>query len=147
MCRWNFMRLVLHPRIQALDYYCRLDTHSYVRSPLTYDLFNFMAAQRLAYGFVAVEVEPPHVIKGAQSLRPSPQLSCPKSPYLFFRCGFDPFLAPALTSTSDLTLTPNPTRPQVHTRIHSDPGPDPDQPNALATPFADHIMMLTFAQP
>ena len=76
MCRWNFMGLVRHPRIQALDYYCRLDTHSFVRSPLGYDLFDFMAARRLAYGFVAVESEPAHVIAGATPLtlakRPRP---------------------------------------------------------------------------
>ncbi len=62
------MGLVQHPRIQALDYYCRLDTHSFVRSPLGYDLFDFMAAGRLAYGFVAVESEPAHVITGATPL-------------------------------------------------------------------------------
>ena len=66
MCRWNFMGLVLHTRIQELDFYCRLDTHSYVRSPLGYDLFSSMAARRLAYGFIAVETEPAHVIAGAE---------------------------------------------------------------------------------
>ena len=67
MCRWNLFQLVQHDRIQALDYYCRLDTHSYVRSPLGYDIFDFMAAQRLKYGFVAVENEPSHVITGASA--------------------------------------------------------------------------------
>ena len=65
MCRWNFMQLVRHPRIQALHYYCRLDTHSFVRSPLGRDVFDFMAARRLKYGFVVAEEEPAHVIAGA----------------------------------------------------------------------------------
>ena len=64
MCRWNFMQLVIHPRIRALDYYCRLDTHSVVRSPMGHDVFEFMAARGLKYGFVDAEEEPAHVIKG-----------------------------------------------------------------------------------
>ena len=73
MCRWNFLGLVQHPRIQALDYHCRLDTHSHVRSPLGYDVFEIMAARRLKYGFVVAEQEPPHVITGATtSVEPGP---------------------------------------------------------------------------
>ncbi len=73
MCRWTFLGLVQHPRIQALDYYCRLDTLSHVRSPLGYDVSEFMAAQRLKYGFVVSEQEPPHVITGATaSVGPRP---------------------------------------------------------------------------
>ena len=67
MCRWNFLQLVRHPRIQQLDYYCRLDTHSYVGSPLGYDIFDFMAGRRLKYGFIAVSDEPEHVITGMTS--------------------------------------------------------------------------------
>ncbi len=75
MCRWNFLQLVRHPRIQALDYYCRLDTHSFVRSPLGHDVFDFMAARRLKYGFVVAEEEPAHVITGAPNPIQVPNLN------------------------------------------------------------------------
>ena len=65
MCRWNLIGLIQHPRIQELDYYCRMDTHSYVRSPLGYDVFDFVAARELKYAFVAVEDEPAFVVTGA----------------------------------------------------------------------------------
>ena len=65
MCRWNLMGLMQHPRIQELEYYCRMDTHSYVRSPLGYDVFDFVAARKLKYAFVAVEEEAAHVMIGA----------------------------------------------------------------------------------
>ncbi len=68
MCRWNVFQLVQHERIQTLDYYCRLDTHSFVRSPLSFDIFDFMAARQLKYGFVGIEEEPAQVITGANAL-------------------------------------------------------------------------------
>ena len=32
MCRWNFMGLMQHPKIRDLDYYCRMDTDSRIKS-------------------------------------------------------------------------------------------------------------------
>ena len=32
MCRWNFMGMMQHPRVHGLDYYCRMDTDSRIKS-------------------------------------------------------------------------------------------------------------------
>ena len=32
MCRWNFLGLMQHPKIRKLDYYCRMDTDSRIKS-------------------------------------------------------------------------------------------------------------------
>jgi len=32
MCRWNFMGMMQHPKVRGLDYYCRIDTDSRIKS-------------------------------------------------------------------------------------------------------------------
>ena len=42
---------------RQLDYYCRLDTDSRINAPVPIDMFNYMAANGLHYGFVRRSTE------------------------------------------------------------------------------------------
>lgn len=53
MCAFWFRKVFLHPRLHNVQYFMRLDTDSYLLSPLTYDPFAFMARHQLAYGYRA----------------------------------------------------------------------------------------------
>ena len=46
--------IFLQPRMQHVSYYLRLDTDSYILSPIKYDIFNFMESRKLKYGYRAV---------------------------------------------------------------------------------------------
>jgi Glycolipid 2-alpha-mannosyltransferase len=51
MIRWWAMGAWEHPEISQLDFWCRLDSHSWVNSPIRYDMFRFMADGNFSYGY------------------------------------------------------------------------------------------------
>ena len=53
-----------HPALQQLDYYMRLDTDSFILSPIKYDLFQYMRDNDYKYGYKVKEMEQVHVSVG-----------------------------------------------------------------------------------
>jgi mannosyltransferase len=64
MIRFWFRSVFEHPRVRKLDYYLRLDTDSFILAPVTYDLFKFMRAHSLHYGYRAGTKDPSWVLGG-----------------------------------------------------------------------------------
>lgn len=63
MCRFFSGEYLKH--IAGYDYYLRLDTDSYILSPLNYDIFEFMKGKNASYGYCApaIQYDNPLVIK------------------------------------------------------------------------------------
>lgn len=52
MCRFFANEVFHHPALEPFDYYCRLDTDSFILVPVAYDIFKRAADVRAFYGFV-----------------------------------------------------------------------------------------------
>ena len=50
MAFW-FLKIFLHPRMQNVSYYWRLDTDSFLFSDITYDIFEFLLKNKITYAF------------------------------------------------------------------------------------------------
>jgi hypothetical protein len=59
MCRFFANELFQRPELMDYEYYCRLDTDSYILSPIVFDLFEFAKAQAVDYGYIAVVDDEP----------------------------------------------------------------------------------------
>ena len=51
MCAFWFRKIFLHPRMQTVSYYWRLDTDSFLLSHIDYDLFEFLFKNNITYGY------------------------------------------------------------------------------------------------
>ena len=56
-----FENIFQHPALRGLEYGWRLDTDSFILSPVRYDVFALMRARRYAYGYVSLEEDTPSV--------------------------------------------------------------------------------------
>jgi len=64
MCDF-FSRLIYrHPALEDYDWYWRLDTDSFIREKINYDIFNFLDKNGYLYGFLTALKEPPEVVRG-----------------------------------------------------------------------------------
>lgn len=52
MCRFFANEIFHHPALADYDYYCRLDTDSFILSPVSVDIFAQAALDNLGYGFI-----------------------------------------------------------------------------------------------
>ena len=65
MCRFHSGGIYRDPRLQKYDYYWRLDSDSYIYSPIAYDPFERMETEGLEYAFMCDEDrEVPRVAEG-----------------------------------------------------------------------------------
>lgn len=66
MCRFFSGEVYKHKAIQEYDYYLRLDTDSFIHTPLNYDIFEWAKVNDCYYGYVApaVQKDNPKVIEG-----------------------------------------------------------------------------------
>lgn len=55
MCRFQSGLIYQHPELQQYDWYWRLDSDSYILSPLAYDPFEKMAAEGKEYAYMDIE--------------------------------------------------------------------------------------------
>lgn len=69
MCRFFSGELYNQSIINDYEYYLRLDTDSYILSPLNYDIFQFAKERDLIYGYCepAVQIDNPNVVVGLKS--------------------------------------------------------------------------------
>jgi hypothetical protein len=52
MCRFFAGEVFRQPALARFDYYCRLDTDSFINAPVGYDLFDFAQSAGVWYGFL-----------------------------------------------------------------------------------------------
>lgn len=64
MCRFFGGHIYQHPSLQGYDWYWRLDTDSFLRGRIDYDLFRHMEANDLWYGYIVMLKEKPEVAVG-----------------------------------------------------------------------------------
>lgn len=66
MCRFFSGEVYKHKAVQEYDYYLRLDTDSFIHTPLNYDIFEWAKVNQCYYGYVApaVQKDNPKVIEG-----------------------------------------------------------------------------------
>ena len=62
MCR--FFNSEFYIYLKDYDWYCRLDTDSYIIEKIEYNLFDFMSNHNMIYGYVAEVLESPDVVLG-----------------------------------------------------------------------------------
>ena len=67
MCRFFSGTIFNHPALAAYEWYWRLDTDSFLRGRIRYDVFKFMEAKDLWYGYIVMLKEDPEVVKGLWS--------------------------------------------------------------------------------
>lgn len=68
MCAFYATEIFTHPRLRDVTYYLRLDTDSYIFSPLCYDPFERMHAHNLTYAYRSTNMDPEYVVHGLWSL-------------------------------------------------------------------------------
>ena len=54
MCRFQAKTLFELPIMRNLEYYMRLDAHSYIQAPVKMDIFTYMKSNNLLYGYPCV---------------------------------------------------------------------------------------------
>lgn len=64
MCQWFAGEFAYHPALSGLHYYLRLDTDSFILSPILYDVFEFMAYKFLDYGYITTMGDADHTTIG-----------------------------------------------------------------------------------
>lgn len=66
MCRWFSGEMYKHPAFDPYKFYLRLDCDSFIRTKLSYDIFNWMELEDNDYGFIeqAVQFDNPRVVEG-----------------------------------------------------------------------------------
>jgi hypothetical protein len=66
MCRFFSGELYNHSVIKEYDYYLRLDTDSFIHTPLNYDIFKWAEEVGCYYGYIepAIQKDNPKVIEG-----------------------------------------------------------------------------------
>ena len=67
MCRFFAGLIFEHPALAGFDWYWRLDTDSFLRGNVAYDVFQFMEAGDLWYGYIVMLEEKPEVVNGLWS--------------------------------------------------------------------------------
>ncbi len=56
MCRFFAGAVFQHPALDPYDYFCRLDTDSFILAPVVYDLFEFAERAGIYYGYLNDEI-------------------------------------------------------------------------------------------
>lgn len=66
MCRFFSGQLYEFDIVKDYDYYLRLDTDSFIHTPLSYDIFDWAEKNECYYGYIApaVQVDNPKVVEG-----------------------------------------------------------------------------------
>lgn len=66
MCRWFSGEMYRHPAFDPYKFYLRLDTDSFIRSKLTYNIFDWMELEDNDYGFIeqAIQIDNSKVVEG-----------------------------------------------------------------------------------
>lgn len=64
MCRFFAGQIFLHPALREYDWYWRLDTDSFLRGRVSYDVFDHMTTNDYWYGYIAMLTERPEVVTG-----------------------------------------------------------------------------------
>lgn len=64
MIRFWWRTVFHHPLVRQLDYFCRLDTDSFILSPIGYDIFRFMELNGKSYGYRALLNDAPEFTEG-----------------------------------------------------------------------------------
>ena len=65
MCRWYSGEIYKHDRLKSYDWYMRMDSDSFLMSPVTYDLFEYMEDNKKVYGYIStLEKDEPFVVEG-----------------------------------------------------------------------------------
>lgn len=52
MCHFFANDVFWHPALSGYDYYCRLDTDSFILSPVKYNIFSMAAKKQIIYGYI-----------------------------------------------------------------------------------------------
>lgn len=65
MCRWFSGEMYLHPALDPYLFYLRLDTDSFIRTELTYDIFFWLEQEEADYGYIeqAIQLDHPKVVE------------------------------------------------------------------------------------
>ncbi len=64
MIHFWWSRVLEHPAIADLDYYCRLDTDSFFVDPVPQDIFKVMQENHYTYGYRYQHIDYPEVVDG-----------------------------------------------------------------------------------